>query len=460
MTFFIRTKNILYGLYKKYWKQGHPRSRNLKKNIGASFVIKAISIVLSLIKVPILLNYLNPDKYGLWLTIASILEWMAIFDLGLGHGFRNRFAESIAMGDNRRAKGLVSTAYLSMIVIMLTVFLLFIPAILFVNWRSILNTDLISNNELRVTIFMVAAVFVGRFVLQLISVMLKALQKPALADVFLPISSILSLAIILIIKYFVNDSLFWASLAIAVPPVLVLLIANILIFSGRYKQFRPSVRAYNKHYISDIYSLGWKFFVGQITGLVLFSSANIILLRAVNAHEVTVYNIANKYFSLPISYFMIIVTPYWSAVTDAYYRNEMEWIKRNMNKIMKVAALFCFLLLAMLGLSKFAFHYWIKDRVHIPFSLSLSLTLYNITVVFMAPYSMFLNGFGKLKLATRVTLIKTITYLPLAWFFAKNWSSVGLILALFIANMIPNILISIKQYSLIVNNKATGIWDE
>jgi O-antigen/teichoic acid export membrane protein len=157
---------------------------------------------------------------------------------------------------------------------------------------------------------------------------------------------------------------------------------------------------------------------------------------------------------------MIIVTPYWSAVTDAFFKNEFDWIKRNMRKLIQMATLFCAGLALMLLLSKPVFHCWIQDRVHIPLSLSVAMTVYNMTVMYMAPYNMFLNGFGKLKLGTNIAIIKTIAYLPLAWFLASKYGALGLVLALFIANMLPNLLTSIKQYSLVVNQKAYGIWDE
>jgi len=445
---------------KHFFTSGHPRSQNLKKNIVASFVLKAISIILSLIKVPILLAYLNSEKYGVWLTIASILDWMSIFDLGLGHGFRNRFAEAIAINDQDRAKGLVSTAYTSMSAIMLFVFLIAVPVILLLNWGKILNTNLISEKELKITVLMVTAVFAARFVLQLVTVMLKALQKPALSDVFLPVTNALILILIPILGHYIKNSLFWASAVIAIPPVLVLLIANYILFKKYYKTYKPTLYTSDKIYLKDIYSLGWKFFVGQICGLILFSSANIILTQAVNPSEVTIYNIAYKYFSLPISYFMIIITPYWSAVTDAYYKDEFNWIKNNMRKILYIACTFCFVILGMLLVSKLAFHIWIQDRVKIPLRLSLTLTLYNIFVVFMSPFSMFLNGFGKLKLGTIVAPAKTVIFLPLAWYLSTLWGATGLVVALFIANMLPNFFLDIRQYSLLVNQKAYGIWNK
>ena len=87
------------------------------------------------------------------------------------------------------------------------------------------------------------------------------------------------------------------------------------------------------------------------------------------------------------------------------------------------------------------------------------LAIYNIGVVFLAPYTMFSNGFGKLKLGTIVAPLKVLLYVPLAWFFAKSYGAFGLVLALLLVNLLPNCYIDIKQYTLIVGNKAKGIWN-
>ncbi len=73
----------------------------------------------------------------------------------------------------------------------------------------------------------------------------------------------------------------------------------------------------------DIYSLGIKFFVGQMAALIMFNSQNFILSQVVNPAEVTVFNIAKKLFGLPLMCFMIVLTPYWSAITAAYTKDEL-----------------------------------------------------------------------------------------------------------------------------------------
>jgi hypothetical protein len=38
---------------------------------------------------------LIPTRYEIWLTLSSIVGWFSFFDVGLGHGLRNKFAPSL-----------------------------------------------------------------------------------------------------------------------------------------------------------------------------------------------------------------------------------------------------------------------------------------------------------------------------------------------------------------------------
>ena len=99
--------------------RGHGRSVKEKKNIIATFIFKGCSIAISLVLVPITINYINPTQYGIWLTLSSIVGWLAFFDIGFGNGLRNRFAEAIAKGEHELARIYLSTTYaiLSIIVV-------------------------------------------------------------------------------------------------------------------------------------------------------------------------------------------------------------------------------------------------------------------------------------------------------------------------------------------------------
>jgi len=98
---------------------GDVRSKTAFRNIILSVIGKLISAVTPLVFVPMTIDYLNPTRYGIWLTVCSVISWINVLDLGLGSGFRNRFTEAVAVGNNQLAKQYVSTTYclISMIMI-------------------------------------------------------------------------------------------------------------------------------------------------------------------------------------------------------------------------------------------------------------------------------------------------------------------------------------------------------
>lgn len=75
------------------------RSATVKKNILASFAIKGISIVVSLLLVPMTLGYVSSELYGIWLTLSSIMMWLSFFDVGFTLGLKNKLAEAIALNN-------------------------------------------------------------------------------------------------------------------------------------------------------------------------------------------------------------------------------------------------------------------------------------------------------------------------------------------------------------------------
>ena len=98
-------------------KSGQSMTAKASRQVIYSFGLQAISIIISLLYVPLLLNYLTQEKYGIWLTLTSIIGWFSFFDIGLGNGMRNKLTESNAVGDQLLGVKYVSTTYAILICI-------------------------------------------------------------------------------------------------------------------------------------------------------------------------------------------------------------------------------------------------------------------------------------------------------------------------------------------------------
>ena len=63
--------------------RGGERYRRAGITASSSFVTKALNVLISFLSVPLTVHYLGAERYGVWLTISSLLTWMSMTDFGL-----------------------------------------------------------------------------------------------------------------------------------------------------------------------------------------------------------------------------------------------------------------------------------------------------------------------------------------------------------------------------------------
>lgn len=156
--------------------------------------------------------------------------------------------------------------------------------------------------------------------------------------------------------------------------------------------------------------------------------------------------------------FTIFITPFWSAYTDAYSRNDMDWIKKSLLKMRKLWALLILSTVLLFLASAYIFRWWIGDSVTVPISLSLALALYVIVYTWQTIHVFLLNGIGKIKLQLYFVVISALVNIPLAFFLGKRIGLAGVSLANTLLFIIMGIVFYI-QVSKIINKKAKGIWN-
>ena len=172
----------LVNMVRDFFLKGEERSVLAKKNIIASFLIKGCSIAISLIVVPLALNYVNPSQYGIWLTLSSMVAWMSFFDIGFTQGLRNKFAEAKARGDLYLARVYVSTTYFYLGAIFLIIWIFLLIANSFISWTKLLNIPAEQEVQVSMLAVIILTYFSFQFVFRIINTILTADQKPAKAS--------------------------------------------------------------------------------------------------------------------------------------------------------------------------------------------------------------------------------------------------------------------------------------
>lgn len=435
---------------------GHERSVNAKKNILASFLNKGVAIIINLLLVPVTIHYLNAEQYGIWLTLSSIVAWISYFDVGLGHGFRNRFAEAKANGNTELARKYVTTSYVVLSIIFGGVLIITELINPLLNWSSILNVD--TSNELlhNVVSILIIGVCVN-FILHVATIMLSADQKPAFSAMITTLGQGTALIVIYLLTLYTESNMQYIAIALSWIPCLVVFVVSLFLFTGKYKAYAPSIKYLDIKLIKSIIGLGGKFFVIQISMLLIFQVVNIILSRVQGPTAVTEYNVTYKYFSITQMVYNIILAPFWSAYTEAYTKGDYSWMRTIYSKLAKIWYLLIGINIIMLLLSPIAYKLWLGDTISISWAVSISMCAYLSILSYSNMYMILLNGIGKVYLQMIIYAVSALFCIPISYFLCGLWGIAGVVSVLASVYLVQAVFAK-YQLNLILSQKAKGIW--
>ena len=443
---------------KRYLNSGGQRSVLAKKNILSLFLNKGVAIIISLLLVPISINYLNKEEYGIWLTISSIISWISYFDVGLVHGFKNRFATAKANNDTALARQYVSTTYAVMFIVFSIVIVIAEIITPYINWASLLGIAY-SYNEVLINVCRILFFFVGiHLMLGVITAVLTADQHSAYAAIIVTIGQAIILLGIYILTILPVKNMLYMAITISAAPCLVLLIASIYLFRTKYREYTPSITHIRWELLGNILGLGGKFFIIQISMLLIFQVVNIIISRNLGSESVTLFNVSYKYFSILQMVFVIILSPFWAAYTDAYTKKDYTWMKHIFKKLQKTFYIALIPSFIMLIASPLFFEIWLPESIQISWLLSFTMWIYILTLTYSNIFMNIINGIGKVAIQTTVYVISALFSIPLCSYLSSKWGITGILLVLSAVYCTQAILAKI-QLNKLLNNKATGLWN-
>ncbi len=429
------------------------------KQIGFSSIYKLFAIAITFFLVPLSISYLGSERYGLWLTLFSFIGWFSIFDFGIGNGLRNKLTIALSSNNTKLAKAYVSTAYFSMLFIVLFLIVLLSIPFYLIPWDSIFNYS--GDESLSQLIAVVYVIFSINLVLKMITTIYYADQKSSAAGLMNLIGQIVIFASIYIAMHSSDASLILYGGVVIGANMIVFLMASFIAYFGKYASIRPDIKSFEKEYLKDILSLGGKFFLIQIAAVLIYSTDNFIINYFFGGEQVTVYNIAFKYFMFVTMGMSIILEPYWSAFTSATTHNDDEWIKRSIINLLKISALASIVVICMIFVADQAYILWVGESIKIPFLLTALMGIKTIIHVFMQPITMYINGVGKVKIQLYVGMTAAIINIPLSILLAVNFELgiSGVILASILVSII-GISIYPRQTYKLINKTADGIWNK
>ncbi len=356
-------------------------------------------MAIALISVPLTSKYLGAERYGMWLILNSFLAWVILADFGLANSLRNILATAHGQGDREKAKTAVSSVFGLILVIVALVGLLFWFLHPQIDWSKVFNVSSpLAKEDASSAMVVVAAIFLAQLILAAPLDIYSAYQEGYLSNIWAALSTIASL-IALITAVSQHANLPTLALAVFATPLLGNVAAGIHLYFWSRPWLRPSFTHFKWDQAWSLLKVGFQFWLGQITVIILLQTDLLVVAQLFGAVDVARYGVALKLFSLISTIQGTLVFPFWSAYTEAFSRREFKWVTKTFKHSVLLGLAWSIttsLFMVIFGQQfiRFLTTKEISPELDLLISMSTTTVLYGI----MSSFNIFMNGIGEIKI--------------------------------------------------------------
>ena len=307
--------------------RGLERYRRAGITASSSLIAKALNILISFLTVPLTIHYLGAERYGVWLTISSLITWMSMTDFGLaGNALVNVLAEASGKDDRAGAQHYSASAFWALTGVSALAATISLVTFRMIPWRVVFRVSAAtSTHELQMACALTLAFFVLAFPLSTQYSIYSAYQDGFLANIWGIASNALALLALVIVSQS-HGGLPQLVLALSGTRATVSIANGFFIFR-RYPWLMPAPSAVRWHCIKRLFSLGGKYLVTQLASLGIYQSQPIIITQLLGPAKVVIFVVAYKIIVLPMDLVFMATQPFVSAFGEAKARNDWGWIR-------------------------------------------------------------------------------------------------------------------------------------
>ena len=419
------------------------------KNVSLGVLYKILNMGIVFTTVPILLNYLEKEQYGLWVTIFSIVNIVFFVDAGIGNGLKTKLTEALSLKNYKLAREYISTAYIFIVVISFVILIIGSGLIFSIDMQKLLNTS-VGETYLKIILITTLCMITISFVLSLYKSFYYASQKSSKVELSTLLYQVIVLVLITLMLNYFSRNLLFVAIVYGLSNITVGIAFTIMFFK-KNKKIKPSIRFFSRDKIKDLVGLSLRFFFIQLCMIVIFTTDNVIISKLLGASEVTNYDIVYKLFQVVIIISIIAQDPLWSLYTDAYQKKDFKWIRKTLIRLNYLFILFICFVCTLFFVSKSVIKIWIQRDLLLPDNLLLFMSLFVIVRVYGIIYMNFLNSVGKIKLQLNLYIIGAIINIPLSVYFVRylNLGSSGVILGTIFSIIGMSVFLPIQTFKIL-----------
>ena len=421
----------------------HERERRVAMSGDMSAASTAVAMAVSFISIPLTVGYLGTDRYGVWVTIGSLLSWVAIVDMGFGGvALVNAMSEARGRDDADHMRSLVSTALFALSLIALALLVVFAACFPFVPWHKVLNVSagMVDGHELHIAVALAFVGFALLFPLSLTSAVFTSLQEAYVSHAWNIAAHLASLAALIVVSKF-EGGLPLLVLALTFTRSLVVFGATIYLFTRRHPELRPRLSFVRRNSLARLGGLGWKYLLQQLANIGMFQSQPMLVTHQIGPGAVGIYNVAYRILAIPQALTGFFLLPLVPAYGEARARKDWDWIWRTLRRTTVLSLLVGLAATAPLALAlDWIVDAWIGHELIPPTALICWLAAYTVLTAVAAPFAVFFNGIERVGSMASIGLANAAVTITLAFALLPVMGIAGMGAAMAIGFAATNVL--------------------
>jgi O-antigen/teichoic acid export membrane protein len=409
------------------------RYRRLILTASSSVVSRIITVGTSFISVPLALNYLGTERYGLWVAISSVISMLAFADLGMGLGLLNTISEADGTGDRTLAQRSVSTAFITLSAIAATVVGIAVLLYPVLPWARIFNvTSHPAIEEVGPAVLVLAICFALNLPIDTVERVQSGFQEGFVNNLWQSGAALVGLVFVLAAIH-VHASLPALVAGLAGAPLIVKALNWGVHFSAIRPWLFPKLRHFDRRTAVSLTKTGLTFLTLNAFILVGYSSDTLIITQILGPAAVVPYAIVQKlFYTTHVSEFLI--APLWPAFGEALARGDYDWIRRTIRGSLK----FNLAITAITGIALVIFgrplvQAWTLSKVVPAISLLISFAVWRLLSVYQGIMSVFLNHESLLRRQVKFFGTACVCSLALKLIFVRLFAVPGVVWATILA---------------------------
>lgn len=320
---------------------GERRLRRAGLTGAVTLLARGINLSVSLLSLPFASHYLGKERFGVWLTLVGLVNWIGLTDLGLSNSLIGALAtiegKDEGQGETAQAQTAVASAFWLSVAVVSGLLLLFLGVAPFIDWARVFN---LSSAQARAEIGLAVAVVLGCFLLRMLAALLAsvyvAFQEGYIYQCWSALCGLLSAAGLLL-----------AIQAQAGLPGLIggfvggwllgELCSALYLFGWHRPALRPAWRHFDRQVAGRLLRNGGQLWLAQISAVALLQTDLLIVTQLFGAQAVAAYGTALRLFNFVGSAQAAFVAPLWAAYSEALARRDHPWLAQTFRRSLKLS---------------------------------------------------------------------------------------------------------------------------